>query len=763
MSGLIVGLGFFILFSLACRSVLTYDTFNLNVDNIYGVVQVLPGGNKGHHHSAVFSAPVLPALLDEIHEIERATRYHPAGRMIVKYKDKIFYENRIKFVDSDFLSIFSFKLLSGDKTVVLSKPNSIVLTKATALKYFDEENPVGQSLTLNNKIDVIITGIVDNVPKHSSLNFDFLVSMETANSLFKWMNDWQEKNQNIFILLAKTANLQILESKLANFKSKYYPESPESPRSLYFLPLRDFFLNSNDIESYWSKGQINFIALWFIASILLIIACINFMNLSTAKHSTRAREVGIRKVVGAHRIQLVKQFLGESVLISLISLPAAIIFCEFIKPVLTTYLGDIFNISLWKHPQVIILAFFVTILTGLFAGLYPAFFLSAFKPVQVLKGNIQIKKKVLLRKSLVVTQFFFSIILILLTFISIKQHRYNLDVDLGYNKDRVFAIKITGEAVTNFSVLKNKLLQHKDITHVSAAASLPIGWDVEESVIPEGLDKDNSLIMNIYGVNHDFTELLDIEILQGRVFSISPSETENILINEKAAKQLGWDNPMGKRLKIKDNNYRIIGITNDFHFKSIFMEKIQPTVLFLEKKNLNFLFIKYSSAAKKPDIKEYLGQQWRSQNPNLPFDCTTLNDYFQQIQSGNKTAELSGIMGAMAIFISCLGLYGLCSFSMERRVKEIGIRKVLGASHNSITRELIKGFIKLVVLANLIALPIGYLLINALQKLHSYPITLGIDIFVLTALLTLIISFITVISQSSRAAKANPVDSLKFE
>ncbi|UCC41495.1 MAG: ABC transporter permease [Candidatus Aminicenantes bacterium] len=767
MSGLIIGFAVFILFALISVSLSDFDTFHKNAHRIYGVVQILPGGLEGEQHSAILPPPLLPALLNEFPEIEDGTQFFPPGRMIVRHQDKVFYESGIRFVDSHFLRIFSFKMVLGNAEKALSEPYSIVLTEDSALKYFGDENPMGRSLTLDNKIDAVVTGIAENVPTNSTISFDFLVSAETARTFYGRMDDWNINNHAIFLLLPEGYNPTALEAKLPDFINKHYEISPNSPKRLYLFPMLDFYKKSIDIERYWESGEFSFVALWIIAVLLLLIASINYMNLSTARYVTRAKEVGMRKVVGAYRSQLIKQFLGESILISLISLPAGILLYEVIGPALTAYLGvDFLNLSLWNKPQLLILISGVAVLTGIFAGSYPSFYLSVFKPVQILTGKIQKGKKGgRLRKTLVVVQFSFSIILIVFTLISVKQSDHNIRVDLGYDRNGIVAVEIAGAARDNIEPMKTELSRHPDIVSVSASQALPISWDTKHPVLPEGFDANDTLNMNIYGIDYDFIELLDIKLTQGRSFSPSYADAENFIINETAARQLQWKNPLGKQLTFEGRKGIVTGVAKDFHFKSIYQDHISPTVLYLEKKDLNYMLVKLSSPDKISGAVEYIREQWRILAPDIPFEYVSLNDYFHDAYiAGDKTAEMSGVLGILAIFLSCLGLFGLSSYAVERRLKEIGIRKVLGASVTGITWMLIKEFLKLVVIANIIAVPIAYLMMrNMIQFIYAYPVEIGIDIFLFTVSITAVIAFLTVSSQTLKAAQSNPVNSLKYE
>ena len=379
ISGLVIGLSIFIMFALVSEFTSNFDSFHENADRIYAVVQVFHEGQAGEQHSAITPAPMVSALKNEFPEISKAARFFPLGRIIVKYQDKIFYETNVMCVDPEFLDIFSFDMIQGDPETSLARGNSIVLTEDSALKFFGDDDPMGKTITLDNKTDVVVTGIIENIPDDSSIQFEFLVSMPTARSISAWSDDWNVFSHASFLLLADGVDSARLEEKFPGFINKYYSDTKGSPQCLYLHALLDFAFNSEGIDSLWGEGRISYVTIWIVAFLLLIIACINFMNLSTARYATRAHEVGMRKVVGANRSQLVKQFLGESTLMSLISLPMAIVLYELLSPVFSASLGSVFSLPLKDSPHVLILIVFVTIITGIFAGSYPAFYLSSFK------------------------------------------------------------------------------------------------------------------------------------------------------------------------------------------------------------------------------------------------------------------------------------------------------------------------------------------------------------------------------------------------
>lgn len=765
MSGLILGLSVFIMFALLSDFTSNFDSCHKKADRIYAVVQVTTDIQEGEQHSAIVPAPLVPALQSEFPEIEKAARYYPPGRMIVKYQDRIFYESGVRFVDPDFLSIFTFDMVAGEKESALYRANSVVMTEDSAFKYFGDEDPLGKTLTLENKIDVVVTEITENVPNNSSVVYDFLVSMETARTLYDWTDDWSANNHAAFLLLSEGAEPTVLEAKFSSFIDKYYPDAHESPDRFYLHSLWNFFLGSEGIDCYWGGGRVSYITIWIVAVLLLIIACINFMNISTARYITRSQEVGMRKVVGANRSQLIQQFLGESTLMALIAMPAAILLYEFLRPVFAANLGRIFDISIMDSPRVLILIFGVTILTGIFAGSYPAFYLSASQPVLVFQKRLVTGKKgSRFRKLLVVVQFTFSIILILMTVISIKQSRHNLDVDLGFDRTNILAVTMSDESRDKLEIFKNELVRNKDIISVSAAAALPIEWNTESRVLPEGVIEEEASSMNVYGIDIGLVEMLDIRIVQGRSFSREYADAGSFIVNEKAVRQLQWKDPVGKRITLRGQKGTVIGVAGDFHFKSILLEKISPAVLYLESDGLNYMFIEYANPESLPGVLEYTREKWNMVASDLPFEYVTLEDAFYDVFQGDKTSEMTGILGALAIFLSCLGLFGLSSYSVERRIKEIGIRKVLGAPVSRIVGMLTKDFIKLVAIANLFAIPAAYFMMNAIiHFVYAYPIKIGAGIFIVTSCLTLLIAFLTVSALTIKSALANPVDSLKYE
>jgi len=414
--GLAIGLTFFLLAALYVDFATHFDSFHERAERIYGIVRVVPSGNQGEQHSAITPGPLAQALLSEYPEIENAVNFYVSGNDIVRYQNKIFYEDGILYTNSEFLSVFSFKMISGNPETALSEPGSIILTESSALKYFGDENPLGKSMTFNKTQEITVTGIIEDVPLNSSLRFNFIRPVNTNS---EWVHDWTINGMTTILLLPEKFNPAIIEEKFPSVIEKYFPVSPDSPSRLYLFPLLDFHLKSQHIRSmfFWDSTEQLYLA-YATGIVFLLVVSLNYMSLSVARYVNRAREVGMRKVIGANRAQLAKQFLGESLLSSILAFPLTIVIFELIEPHFNALFGSVYDLSLWNSPKPLLIFIGVTILTGLIAGSYPAFFVSAFKPSEVLKGNLQKGRKgTAIRKIIVVGQFAFTILLVVFSII----------------------------------------------------------------------------------------------------------------------------------------------------------------------------------------------------------------------------------------------------------------------------------------------------------------------------------------------------------
>ena len=767
--GLAMGLAIFTLFAIVAGFDTEADKFHDKAERIYSVVQVSSSSNEGEEHSAFVPSPMLTSMLNEFPEIERGARAFPAGRMIIKYKENIFYENKILYADPDFLSIFSFELISGHPENVLVEPNSIVLSKKMAQKYFGENEPIGKTLMLDNKFPVAVTGVMKNIDEdYSSFKYDFLLSMETAKNFVNWMDNWKVKQSSAFLLLDETANPNQLEKKLPVFINKYIEEDQNSTQRIYLLPLLDFRLNSKHIRSFWiSQDSFTSYIMMFTGILILLIACFNFMNLSTSRYMGRLKEVGLRKVVGAKREQLIKQFLGESIIMAIIAFPLSLLFYNILMTTILDYIVHIdgeFNI--WNHPFIFKYLPSLTILTGILSGAYPAFILSSFNPAKILKGNLQSGKQgSRFRKILVVCQFSLAIFLIVITMAWKKQYDHLFEVDFGYDKKEVAVLQITDKARKNLDLLKDGIKRQPGIISVSASAALPGGWERQLPVMQAGMTENDAWTMRVYDIDYNFLETIGIDIEQGRSHSKNYDDENNFIVNETLVKSLQWENPLGQQLTIEGNVGTVIGVTKDYNFRGA-NNYIMPTVLRVEPNNLEYMIVKYSSRSQYSDIINQIKEQWNNLLPDIPFECNTLEDHFLNIHRGDRIfITIFSIVDFIAILISCLGLFGMVSYTVAKRTKEIGIRKTLGASVSKITGLLIKDFLILVAISNIIALPLGYYTMDSLlqYRLAYGKIDIGMNILLLTFAITFAAAIIAVISQTLKAARANPINALKYE
>lgn len=768
--GLGIGFGIFLFFFTFFYRAHNTDKFHKEADRIYSVVQVFYSGNEGEKHSAYVPYPLLPVLKNEIPEIESATRFFMPGRMVVKYQENKFFENGILFVDTNFLSFFTFKTLEGNPQTILSKPNSIVLTASKAKKYFGDESPLGKVLTLSNKMDVVVTGIVEDLEKVdtlSSIHFEFLAPMTMSQTLFGSMDNWENNSQTGFIRLMKGFEPSGLDNKLEEIRQSYFPVTPESPKRIYLFPMLDMNFYAPHIQKYCGNTHILAYNVFFVMGMLfLIIVSFNYINLSTARYTERVKEIGIRKVVGANRKQLIKQFLSESLLMAIVALPIAILVYDISCSWFLSRVGISFDLSLWSSQTTIYTLLTAAILTGLLAGAYPSFLLSSFNPVQVFKGMMNTGRgRGRLRKLLVVFQFSVSAILIVLAIVWQKQTKYVYQVDLGYNREGVLAIPVSGDAKKNLHLLKRKIENHSDVEAVSASYSLPGHWRTNVNVVPEGISEEESWTMQGYGFDFDFADVLDMQMISGRSFSEDFQDETSFIINQLAANRIGWDDPIGKELTVGDKKGSVIGVVKDFNFSKLFYP-ISPSVLYLEDKNLNYMLVEVSNAERISNVVEYIKNNWNVFAPNVPFEFSELDDYWNRMHFAETVlvTEIMGSVGIIAIFFSCLGLLGLASYSIRRRTKEIGIRKVLGASETGILMLVGNDFLKLVAFSNLIALPIAYLASKSLLEFaYSLRISIGVDVFIMTVFIALLTAIIAIISTALRAARSNPVNSLRHE
>ncbi len=766
--GLALGIAVFILAVLYSGYNSSFDGFHHEADEIHMVVRVVPSGNKGEQHTAYTPLPLMAALETEFPEIEGATRFRRNPQTIVQNRKEIFYESNILTVDSNFLSFFNFKFIKGDANTALAQPNSILLTEDSALKYFGETDPLGETLTLDNRFDVTVAGILGNSPDNSCISFDFMLSLETSRSLYGWTDDWTANTVTTFLRTPQGQDAARIGSGLPAFTKKYYPAMPDSPRRMYLLPLLEYRrqVEGLDLRSNLHAGTPYVTAVFLVgmAVVLLLIVCINFMNLSTARYMQRAKEIGLRKVVGANRMKLVSQFLGESILLTFIAVPLAFLIFVLLKPAFIAAVNHEMQLPFGNDPVLGLIILAGVLLIGIVAGSYPAFYLSAFKPIHVLKGDLRVGRKgAALRKTLVVSQFALSILMLVFTVALADQLDYLIQMDHGFEKDRVLTVTVPQEAQDRLESFKKSLSTLPEILGVSASQRLPVNWKPEFQVIPEGYDESEAWTMAGYGVDFDFIELLELKIKKGRSFSRDFQDKNSFVLNETAVRQLKWDDPVGRELCVGDKAGLIIGVVQDYLFDNAHRQ-IEPSVLFLEEQDLGYMLVKTTDITQSGSIA-LVREKWQSFFPSLPFTYSTLRTRFDRSNEYIKGMyQVFGAVGVFSIFISCLGLVAMAFYTVGRRTREIGVRKVLGASVPGIIRLLLFGFLKLVVIANLIAWPLTYFLLKQfLGWAWAYRTDISLTVFAASAILTLTMAVLSVIYQTVKVSVSNPAEALRYE
>jgi putative ABC transport system permease protein len=774
--GLAIGMAACIVILLFVFYEKSFDDFHTK--NIYRLneVQKFPG-MVSSQKVALSMFPMGLTMKNEFPEIKNFTRINWYSKMEMSYGDKRMYLPQAFLVDSTFLQIFDFKLIKGNRQTVLEKPNSIVLTEETAKKLFNNADPIGKTLSHYGRdtMNLIVTGVIHNTPQNSQLQFDALISF---NTIYRpdWMNNWGGNWLNTYFELAPHTNVAALEKKFPAFLKKYMPDGDGWKfYELFLLPLKEVHANANDIGlDYlnYQKFDKSYTNIFFIiALIVLIIACINFMNLSTARSAERAKEVGIRKSIGAYRGQLSMQFISESVILSFIAMVLAIIFVELCLPYVNNLSGRHLTQPLFSNIWTFLFVITGTILIGILSGLYPAAYLSAFQPVKVLKGSAQTgRNKSTLRNILVVTQFASAIFLMIATIFAVKQLRFMQSRDPGFNHDQVVTISLDETTYNKFDIMKQELLKSSLVSGVTGAQDV-LGSHLDQSgvqFIGDGPRRDLSSTRLI--VDHDYLTVFKIPLLMGRNFSSEPSANgKEYIINEALAKELLKDNPkkpmswlLGKNFGF-DSLGRIVGIAKDFNFNSLHY-KIETMFIF-NQKDWSFanLSVKINGKRTK-DAIAYIQSVWQKNCPDVPFEYQFLDDHFAEVyRADSQVSSIVGILAALAILISCLSLFGLASHAAERRVKEVGIRKVLGASVQNIVAMLSKDFLKYVFIAALIALPLAWFSVNKWLQNYAYRVDISWWIFLLAVLAAMLIALITISFQAIKAAIANPVKSLRTE
>ena len=776
VAGLAAGLACCLLIALFIRHELSYDRFHDNADRIYRVVEDLttPGNTSA---IATIPAAFAPAALADFSEIEKAVRLFSPSQTPVAYGDQLFQEPNFFYADSSMFEVFSFPLLQGNPETVLDAPFSIVLTETTARKYFGETDPVGKILTINDSLDFRVTGVAADVPAESHFHFDLAASMTSWETMTPDIaNQWAPHMYYTYLLLAPETSAAALESKFPDLVTRNIQLREGWSFNFLLQPLSSIHFHSHRSGELEANGRLEHVYLFTaIALFILLIACINFMNLATARSARRTREVGLRKVLGAHRRQLVGQFLSEALLMSLASTALAVVLVILALPAFNALAGRELTLNVLAHWPFLIALLVFALVVGVLAGSYPAFFLSAFRPLAVLQGLTTRTGKEraasLLRKGLVVFQFGISVFLIAGTMVVFNQLHFMRAQQLGFSPEQIVVVSsLNGRQMAPSETFKKEALGLASVRHITRSNSLPGRAMVGLSFQAQSMPEDDWRLTNILFVDPDFVETYEMEIVAGRDFSpdFASDPTGSFLLNEAMVEVLGWtpEEAIGKTAALRRGGGRIVGVVKDFNYVSL-QEAVEPLVIVPTVTPFGSTPLYVSLRLSTDDLPGTLAQleeTWSALISHRPFTYFFLDDDFdQQYRAEDRLARIFGVFAGLAIVIACLGLFGLAAFTAEQRTKEIGVRKVLGASVPGLVGLFARDFLKLVALAFAAAAPVSYLVMQRWLADFAYHIDLSWDIFLLAGLTAFVIAALTVSYQSIKAALAAPVDSLRHE
>jgi ABC-type antimicrobial peptide transport system permease subunit len=774
ISGLAIGMACCVLILLWINDEVQYDRFHEQSKNIYRILNDL---NYGPYSQIVNGTayPLGPAMQEEIPEVKNMARILYTRTILIAHQEKRFYEENFIFADPSLFVIFTFPFIQGNPQTALSSPSSVVITQETASKYFGNQDPMGKTIRTQNQNDYIVTGILENIPKNSYLQFGFVGSVERAVAMGA-RTHWTGWLYDTFVLLQPNTSFEDVNTKLES-----WIKTKDAEDSRYYLqPLVD--VNMYGLQG---EGAIRPLTLFStLALLILIIACINYMNLATARAGTRSKEIGLRKVVGAKKYNILRQFLIESVLFALFALLISIILVALFLPVFNQISGKELSINPAQNKFLLLGILGITLLTGILAGSYPALFLSSFQPDRILKGTLSPKKigmsTTSVRKGLVICQFILTIVLIISTTTVYRQMSFIKNRGLGFEKSYLIYTQLRSEGNLweqynaektwlNYNTLRNELSQNPNVLDVSSATCLPFGAMGQEfgQLDWDGKDPEYQVTMNHMAVDSSFFDTFQLEMKEGRLLSDEfPSDSQNFILNEAAVKATGIESPVGKRFRLLDKTGIITGVIRDFHFAPLHRE-IEPLVIHKMPYQYwmyrNYVFIRISAENITQAIAS-IENMWDQAIPEYPFEFQFLDDTIDaRYRSEQRLETILRIFTILAIAISCFGLFGLISFTAEQRTKEIGIRKVLGASVGNVVRLLSREFVMLVILANIVAWPVAYFVMARWLRNFAYRTEIGLVTFLFSGMAALVIAILTVCYQSIKAASANPVDSLRYE
>ena len=779
ISGLAIGISCCILIFLYINDELSYDKYHKNADRIYRQIAYSTIGGETRVFARMPSA-VAPGLEEALPEIEASARLFQFGVLRFMHEGKNFEIPEFYCADQSFFTLFSYEFIAGDPQTALQNPQTLVITEDAALQIFGSVDAVGKSISVpfgQGNQDLHVTGVVKNIPRNSHFRFNIVLSINTFRQGENnqqagpdFLNEPIYFNPFSYLLLSKSADVAEVEEKIAAVVEDKWGELYKQEGITRRYPLQaltDIHLKSNFEGEIAQQGDIQYVYIFSVVAVMvLFIACFNFINLSTARSVKRAKEVGLRKMFGAHRHQLIKQFLNESSLLALLGAFIGILLISLSLPAFNQLSGKEFSLEHLVSVPSLIALLILTIITGFIAGSFPAFVLSTFQPVKTLRGKLgPTKQSGAFRKILVVFQFSISIFMILGFIVILQQLDYIKNTDLGFNRD--FLVVIRGGGQTN-DALRDNILKNPNVTSVSLPGNIPGDFAGDQSYYLPGKDPASSVRATFFGVDYDFIKTFGMEILWGRDFSRDYTTDVNdaVILNETFARQLGLGSEIvGKKIiDVSNREFRptVIGIIKDFHHQSLKLN-INPMILSVLPQQFGFVVARLTPHNVSSTLK-HIETTWKEQFPDREFNHYFVDDnYRQRYPEEDKLKDIYLIFGFLAIFVACLGIYGLASFATEQRAKEIGIRKVLGATVSNITFNLSKDFLKLVLLSNVIAWPLGFFVMN--RWLDNFAYRIGIEwwVFVASGLLAQVIAIMTVSHQALKSALSNPADTLKDE
>jgi putative ABC transport system permease protein len=772
ISGLAFGLAASMIIYLYVQEDLSYDQFNKNYTNIARLLTIDQAEGVSSKLVGVTPPALGPAAEIEFPEVLKSVRISGGGRLDLSYEEKLLKCDAGFRTESSFFEIFDFKILDGKKDKVLDEPNAIAITQTLAKRLFGNDNPVGKVIRLNQTTELHVVALVQDPPKNSHIQFDLLRSLTPAQNedgLRQFLQSWQGLGMFTYLLLDKPLDSNDLNAKLKKLADKNNAVPYFVPVS---QPLSDVHLKSKEVlfENNANKSDLlNVYVLSIIATLILILAAVNFMNLVTAKSAGRAKEVGMRKVIGAIRQQLIGQHLTESILVTVLSAAIAVLLVFAAIPILNSTYQRYGDFMVLMQPRNILFVVLLILFVGIMAGLYPAFILSSFKPVLVLKGAFKNSGSgIQLRKALVVLQFTISIALMVGTGIVYQQMRFIYTADLGYSRDQVITVGLNGQNVGNATTLREELLRNPNIIS-AGTSSTRIGQQLGRTqIIPEGYPTDVNMITSVMTIDESFLPTMGMELTEGRNFGLAFKDSLNMIINEEMVRFLKWKDVVGRKISLQSGPnptdltaYTIVGVVKDFHFATI-RHKLEPLFMLYSKTN-NSLAIKIKSDGIKESIA-YIEETWKKVNAGASFEYAFLDEQFANLYRNEQAfATMFTHFTVLAILIAGLGLFALSAFTAEQRKKEIGIRKVLGASNGTIFYKLSSEFIQLISIAFVIASLAAYFIMSQWLKDFQYSISIGIEIFVAAGMMSIVIALVTISFQALKAALSNPVDALRSE